>query len=275
MKKRNEEFDVKELAGVFMPKLWIIVICALLCGALLGGYTMLGVDDTYTSKATFMVSRDKTTTINTSDIELSYKIIENLAIVVDTNNFLSELSDEIRKKTSYNADGEPQDPYIPSVSELASSIAIKMNGETVAFSIYITTDNPYKSHIIAETMAEYMDPENNVRDNVGEGSGLIESLDEIDIRKFLPAAYSRISITTIESPLRATVKNNKGVVTSALIGILAGGFLSVVVIYLLSVFDSKIRNKKKLEAYFDIPVIGVIPAVEPEKTGEVAKNEEK
>ena len=80
LKKRNDEISVKDIINLFIPKLWIIVVCAVVLGVLLGGYASFFKSDTYTSKVTFMVS---TTTggVTDGDLKLSRQIIDIIEII--------------------------------------------------------------------------------------------------------------------------------------------------------------------------------------------------
>ena len=65
-----------------------------------------------------------------------------------------------------------------------------------------------------------------------------------------------------EMPTRA---NGRGTVRNALIGGIAGLVLALLGIWLFSVIDTTVRDKKKIEDNFDIPVLGVIPLQKPEE----------
>jgi len=80
------------------------------------------------------------------------------------------------------------------------------------------------------------------------------------------------SFTIIESPNPSNVPNSKHIVKDVLIATLCGAVLSAVVIWVISVFDVVIHDKKKIEDNFDIPILGVIPRQELKKV--VANGEE-
>ena len=62
-----------------------------------------------------------------------------------------------------------------------------------------------------------------------------------------------------DKPDEPPTANPKGTVKNAIIGFCIGGVLSAASIWIYSALDIVIRNKKKIEEYFEIPVIGVIP----------------
>ena len=215
MKGRNEEVGVKDLLSIFKPKLWLIVLCAV------------------------VLSRDNSTTISTSDIELSYLVIENLGIVMSSRDFLEVVANAVNEtyaERDWRVTGD----------DLSNWVKLSISGKTSIFSLAVTTNDSFKSYAISEVIVSFLLP-----DVVADA--------DAPIKNFLPNNYSKINIKCIESPRQVTERNSKGVTTNALIGLLVGGFACALVIYLVHVFDVVIRDRKKLEDHFDIPVIGVIP----------------
>ena len=244
MKGRNDEVGVHDLLSIFKPKLWIIVIFAVIVAAILGSYAAIFKPDTYTSKATLMLSRDNSTTISTSDIELSYLVIENLGIVMASRDFREVVANSINEaypERGWNVTGKDLDNWV----ELSTS------GNTSIFTITVTTTDSFKSYAVSEVFVSYLLAD-------------VANDEDAPIKDFLPNNYSKINIKCIESPRQVTERNSKGVATNALIGLVIGAFISALVIYFIHIFDVVIRDRKKIEDHFDIPVIGVIPKYSPE-----------
>ena len=49
MKKQREEITIRDLANIFIPKLWLIVLVAVVFGAVVAVNTVFFTEDTYTS----------------------------------------------------------------------------------------------------------------------------------------------------------------------------------------------------------------------------------
>ena len=124
--------------------------------------------------------------------------------------------------------------YNVTASFLRSVMSISEQGNGV-FKISITTDNPQLSFALAEGI-ENMAPA-AIKTNV----------------------QSVLSITIFESPKLPTYPNSKHIVRNVAIAFLVGALVSAIVVWIINVFDIVIRDKKKLEDNFDIPVLGVIP----------------
>ena len=53
--------------------------------------------------------------------------------------------------------------------------------------------------------------------------------------------------------------NGKPITKKAVIGFAIGAVISAAAVWVFSALDVVVRNKKKIEDYFEIPVIAVIP----------------
>ncbi len=234
MKKQNEEINLKDLIGIFIPKLWIILVVSILLSAVLGAHAMFLQQDTYTSKASIMVSKSNSTSINASDIDLSSMVIENLEAVIFSSKFMAIVGSDIELKYGYSLTPK----YLNSVIKLTP------NGKTATFDITVTTDDAEKSWAIAEAVTEHI---------MGE-----------TLFNILPENFGVITMSRYEDP-GPGAKNGKGVVTKLLIGFLIGAVVSMVVIYVITIFDVVIHDRKKIEDNFDLPVLGVIPRYDIEE----------
>ena len=242
MKKQNDEINIKDLINLFLPKLWIILVCGVILAIILGGYSMFIKRDTYTSKAIIMVSKSNATSITSSDIDLSAKVIDTVEEVIFSRNFLTKICNTIN--TEHADRGWKLRP-----SDVSAALSVKLNDNTSIFRLSATTTDRILSKVITDTVSTHI---------VGESSILGE---------FLPASYGVIDMTMLEDPREGSL-NDKGTLSNALIGFLVGAVVSMVVIYLVAMFDVVIHDRKKLEDHFDYPILGVIPRYEVEVSEE-------
>jgi capsular polysaccharide biosynthesis protein len=80
-----------------------------------------------------------------------------------------------------------------------------------------------------------------------------------------PSGVVTLNIVQNASQADAMIKNDKNLMRNTVIGFMVGVVLSMVAIYLYSVLDIVVRDKKKLEDNLDLPVLGVIPRYEAER----------
>lgn len=243
MKERNEEITIKELIEIFLPKVWVIVLVAVLFAGMLGGYSYFLKDDTYTSTASFIMVKTPTqynqetgttaitTGLSASEIDAMQSMISMTEQIMETNQYLTSVRDElILRDARYES---------VTLDYLRKVLSIKVVGEATVFDLSAITTDPQLSYDISDIVYHTFP----------------------DVIKDKFDSYS-ITIKIIDPPLKANTANSKGVIKNAIIGGLAGAVLSMLIVFVVAKLDIVIRTKEKLEQSFNIPVIGVIPSFE-------------
>ncbi len=231
MKKNNEEITFKDILSIFIPKLWLILIIAVVCGAVLGVYAD-GKDDTYTATSTIDV-RKNSDTINNADFELANTVIMKIREMVYSDDFLIEVIANI-----YGRDDYPG--LTPGYIRSVFSYAPIDNG---MFRISVKTTNAELSQRIAQSF---------------------ETLLEIEFLSYSNNALIAIPFDSAKIP---TSPDDKGVLKNAVIGFVGGGVVATVAVWMLYILDTTVRSKKKLEDNFAYPILGYIPREKKEKAG--------
>ena len=245
MKEHNDEITIKELLDIFLPKLWVIVLVAIIFGGMFGGYSMFIKEDTYTSTASFIMVKTPTqygtpsgsaaitTGLSATEIEAMQSMISMTEQIVETTQYLSSVKEAlVAKNPEYQS---------LSISHMRKLLSIKVVGEATVFDLSATTTDPVLSYDIVDVVYH------TLPDVIG------------DYYK----EYS-ISIKTIDPPVKEIGRNARGTIKNTLIGGFAGGVLTMLIGCVVAKLDFVIRSKEKLEQSFDIPVIGVIPRFEGE-----------
>ncbi len=225
MKKNNEEITFKDILSVFIPKIWIILLVAVLCASLFAVYSSVVVDDTYSTYSIMNIRKD-TEALQLTDMYLAESIIDDISYRIQSSDFLNSVLSHVNSQ--YNFENL-------TVSQIKSSIRYTPLGNGV-LKLSVTTGNPQLTFAIALAL------ENEVPD-------LFYS--------YLPNA---LKVEPYSAAYFPEIPDSKGVLTKGLIGFLGGAVASAIVIWIYSAFDVVIKCKKKIEDNFDIPVIGVIPA---------------
>lgn len=223
MENKNKEITLKDIANIFIPKLWLIVVVALVFAIALGVFSMFIKKDTYTSSSTLYVYRnDQSAT--TGDITAAHEMLEIYEIVLESDDVLGMV---ISKLPQEYAEFNLTTSYLRESIDFSN----KANG---TFAISFTTDNQALSFALAQSM---------------------ESIAPSVIITRIPNA---LNINIIQSA-KLPNANSKNTVRNTLIGFLGGAVVAAVVVWLVSVLDVAIHDKKKIEDNFDFPVLGVIP----------------
>ena len=87
MKKNNEEITFKDILGIFIPKIWIILLVAVVLASLFAFYTSEVVDDTYTTYSIMSIRKD-TEALQPGDMSLADSIIDIVFYRIQSKEFL-------------------------------------------------------------------------------------------------------------------------------------------------------------------------------------------
>lgn len=244
MKEHNDEITIKELFDIFLPKLWIIVIVAVLFAGALGVYSMFIKEDTYTSTASFIMVKTPTQHVGTSDstaittglsaseIDAMQSMIAMTEQIMETNQYTTLIREALIEKN-------PEYDFVSSAF-LRKALSIKVVGEATVFDISAITTDPQLSYDITDIV--YHTFPSIIGDYYEE--------------------YS-ISIKVIDPPVEEITRNARGTIRNAFIGGVAGAVLTALIVFIVAKLDIVIRTKEKIEQSFNIPVIGVIPRFDP------------
>lgn len=245
MKKQYEEITIKELIDIFLPKVWVIVLVAVIFAGVMGGYAQFIKDDTYTSTASFVMIKIPTqygetvnnaaitTGLNAAEIEAMQSMIAMTEQVMETTDYLTTVKEQlVERNPSYES---------VSIAQLKNMLSIEVVGEATCFELSAVSTDPQLSYDVTDIVYH------TFPQVIGD---LFESIS--------------ISIKVIDSPLKAKAPNGKGVLKNVVIGGFGGAILTMLVIFVITKLDVIIRSKEKIEAGFDIPVIGLIPKFDNE-----------
>ena len=235
MTKRTEEFSLKELVTLFIPKLWVIILVAFLASSALGVYSAMFKDDSYTSKATIHIVKQNSN-MSSGDLDVVSKVIEDYKILVKTDNFLTYVLEDVHSspecvKNNWKIDSS----YIK-----RHMSAIDITDDILEISV--TTDDKAKSYLLATVLSEV----------------IVEK--SVDLFAFEDTLT--LKILNHPTPNEA---NSKNVARNSIFGFIGGALLAMVVIFILDQFDTAVHDKKKLEETFDLPIIGLIPRYDIEE----------
>jgi capsular polysaccharide biosynthesis protein len=227
MKNKREEISFKDIIDVLLPKIWIIAIVAIVFGAFSFVYSSFIKNDTYTSSGIIYVYSDSDKNATTGDLDVAKGMVEVYKVYLRSDKFLSYVVANLNDKHDYTL----------TTSDIKGMVSISQEGEVEIFNISITTTDQRLAYNIAQEVVTLL-PE-RIENDIPNG----------------------LAVTIIDPPKLGGL-NSKNEIRNTFIGVIAGALISMVVIWVYSIFDVKIRSVKKLEDNFDIPVLGIIPKYE-------------
>ncbi len=236
-KKQKKEHTFKDLIELLLPKAWIILIVSVLCASGLFVYSYTKVD-TYTSSALFLVEPKRNS-------DKSAPTIYDPEIAIDqiNNYFYATTMGDDFALTVQNA---AKEKGVDVTAEQFRSMLAFVKSDDPIFYVKITHTDPYIAYMVAQTTVECLI---ELVASIEDDSGLL----------------NLISSPKLPDPANPNSKNE---VRNTIIGFLIGFIISAGLILVFALFDVTIRDKEKIEDYFDIPVLGVIPYQEIVKSTE-------
>ena len=237
MKKTKQEFNIKDILSIFIPTIWIIVLVAIVFASLTAGYLTLFKDDTFSSSVTMYVANEANATLNTGVIDVSTAMVERCGVAILSKSFLQDVIGYIESDEDYLEHESEWKRYM-TVNYLKGVIKIKQLKDTEYFDITVTTHDKKLSYVIVSA---------------------VDTAVQNRLTEYLPYDSKYIRTRTINSAVPAINPDSKHTLRWTAVAFFAGAVLSMLVIFVYSQFDVTIRDKKKLEDAFDIPVVGVIP----------------
>lgn len=219
-----QNITLSEIASLFIRQLkWLLI--GLVVGALLlSMYTVLLVDDRYTSSISLYVK-------NTEDTKDGVATTNNLqAARMLTNSYVLILQDpetlqKMAKRMTVSA----------SVLDIYNALKINTAEDTAIINVSATTNDAILSQAICQTLCDVA-PE--MLSSIV-GAGAVRTLGTV------PAA----------------VKTGPNALKNGLLGGIAGLLLAAAVVFVIYLCDTTVKSKEELQRMTDLPILGEIPSL--------------
>jgi len=236
MNRENEyiQFDLRKIVNGLIRRFWLIVIAAVLCGALLFSYATFLVTPLYESSVLMYVNNSSFSvgassfSISSSEITAAKSLVETYQVILKTR---MTLNDVIRL-------GELNRSY----ESLRGMIRTETVNETEVFSITVTSPDPYEAEHIANTIGRVLPDKIG---NVVEGS----------------------SVRVVDYAVVPSSKVSPNITMYTAVGLLMGMVLGCGIIVVMEIADDRIRSEEYLlDRFGNTPLLAVIPDMLEEKS---------
>ncbi len=223
------ELNLQLVFSALLQKVKLIILCTILGGLLLGGYTHFFTDPTYKSQVQMYVSNytdltATTSSVTASGLTTSQALVNEYIVVVKNDMVISEISDALRSKG-----------YVMSNRAIRSAAALSSVNETAMLSVDVETTDPKLSKAICDSFAEVV-------------PSMLQDTMEIGSVKVM-------------APAQLGMQTGPNMVGRVILGLILGFVLCCGVILLIFMMDNTVRNERELKKRLDIPVLGEIPTI--------------
>lgn len=226
-KTETMEIDLRELFGVVMQKLWLIIMIAVLAGAATFSITYFFVEPTYQASTLLYVNNSDISvgstsfSISNSDLTAAHQLVDTYVVILESRTALNEVIEAANLDYTYE--------------ELSEMIEASAVNSTEIFEVTVTSNSPTEAEQIANTIAAVLP--DKIADIVNGSDVRIVDYAVVPAHRFAPS-YTKNTV----------------------IGALLGAVICAVVVVLTHMFDENIRTEDYLTlTYPDIPLLSVIP----------------
>lgn len=220
------EFDLLKLLQACWHRLWIIILAAILCAGIGYSYAKFMITPQYQAGVTVYVnngkhsSNDSSYVLTPGDLSVSQQLVDTYVVILKNKSTL----DEIVKKSNL--------PY--SREQLSGMISASAVNGTEIFQINVTGTNPQNTEIIANTIAQVL-PEK-----------ISAIVDGSSVR-----IIDRAEIPT--SPISPSIPKY------TVVGMLLGIVISALIIIIVKLSNTTIRDEEYLTQTYALPILAAIP----------------
>lgn len=222
----REEYtiDLLYLLKVLVKKVWVLILMGIIAGAIAFGYTSNFVTPMYSSSVLLYVNNSSfslgSVSISASELSAAQSLVDTYVVILNNRTTMEEVARHAGVDCS--------------AQELMSMVSAAQVNDTEVFRITVTTDDPQKAKIIANSISEVLP--GRVADII-DGSSM------------------RIVDTAVVNPNKVSPNITKNTTMGVFLGVLLGAAL--VVIFML--LDDTIRNEDYLTQNYSFPILAKIP----------------
>lgn len=231
MQNNDSSIKFRELFYLFVSKLWIMILVAVIVGGSIFAYNYYTYEPLYKSTGSIYILRqndnaEKDSDYN-SDFNLALSVVSDCTKLLTSRTVLNQVIEENLLPYSYG--------------ELSSMITITNPSNTRYLEISVVTDDPKESKKIVDSICKI-------------GKDQIVSV----------MGFNQVNI--VDEGTLSTAPSNSAFSYTAVLAALASFILTYILFALVYIFDDKISDPDVLEKQLSISVLALIPNMNKEKS---------
>lgn len=224
--KFGSDISVVDVINMMLTFWWFIVIFAIFVGGATYTYFKVSSIPEYKSTARIYVNTEgqqTSTDVNASAIAGAANLLPTYIDVLSSKQFLGKVSDDLDNRYS--------------ISEIKDMLSLEGVTDTNIISISVKNADAHVSYLVCSSIV------NNA-----------------------PAEISRVfgggSTKLTEYPEEAKKPEEMHTMRNAAIGLIIGAVIAMLIIFLVNLFDTRVKSKDELIAKYNLPIIGEIPSLD-------------
>lgn len=224
--KTGSDISVIDIINMMLTFWWFIVIFAILVGGATYTYFKISSIPEYKSTAKMYVNTEAqqtSTDVNANALTWAQNILPTYIDVLQSKEFLTKVSDDLDNRYS--------------VKDITSMTKLEGVVDTNIISISVTHEDARVAYLVSSSIV------NNA-----------------------PTEISRVfgggSTKLTEYPEEAKEPEELHTTRNAAIGLIIGAVIAMLIIFLVNLFDTRVKSKDELMSKYGLPIIGEIPSLD-------------
>ena len=224
--KFGSDISVVDVINMMLTFWWFIVIFAIFVGGATYTYFKVSSIPEYKSTARIYVNTEgqqTSTDVNASAIAGAANLLPTYIDVLQSKQFLNKVSDDLDNRYS--------------ITDIKGMLSLEGVTDTNIISISVKNADAHVSYLVCSSIV------NNA-----------------------PAEISRVfgggSTKLTEYPEEAKRPEEMHTMRNAAIGLIIGAVIAMLIIFLVNLFDTRVKSKDELIAKYNLPIIGEIPSLD-------------
>jgi len=223
----HEEFeiDIHRLMSALLHKAWLIGLVSIVCAAITLAVTFFFITPKYEATAKFYVNNSASSggssvSISSGDLVTSRSLVDSYIVILTTRETMNEVIEQAGVTCTYK--------------EAKQMVSAEAVDETEIIQVTVTSTDPQEAEKLANAIA-YVLPYRI--------SSVIEGT----------------SAKVLETAVVPTEPSSPSYPKNTIIGFMLGFVLSIVVVALKEILDTRIRSEEDISRCSDLPILAAIP----------------
>lgn len=230
------QIDLLEVFFYVWERIWIVILCAVMCGGAAYVSSNYFMTEYYQSSTTVWVmggSSDTSSSITYNDIQVNTQMANDYIQIITSRYVLEKVIEQQKLTVSAEA--------------LRQRISATKKTDTRMIEITVTDEDPLQAQAIANAIYEV-------------ASERIVEVIKLD----------QVAVTRVDEANLPTAPSSPNVKKYTILGVLAGIFVSVALLVILFLLDDTIKTDEDVEKYLGFSPLASIPQME--ESGKEKKN---
>lgn len=226
--KIGSDISVIDIINMMLTFWWFIIIFAILVGGATYTYFKISSVPEYKSTAKVYVNTEAqqtSTDVNANALTWAQNILPTYIDVLQSKEFLGKVSDDLDNRYS--------------IEDVKDMLMLEGVTDTNIISIAVTHEDAHVAYLVCSSVV------NNA-----------------------PTEISRVfgggSTKLTEYPEEAKKPEELHTTRNATIGLIIGAVIAMLIIFLVNLFDTRVKSKDELMSKYGLPIIGEIPSLDYE-----------